>query len=87
MSTNMITVPVIQKAYKHLIIVELDPHSDDPELRIFNVFSKYKKQRLGTISFYHEWSCFNFLPEAFTEFSPDCLRDIANFCEKHAGSA
>lgn len=35
--------------------------------------------RLGTVEFNGQWKKWEFVPEAGTAYTPDCLRDIAAF--------
>jgi len=37
--------------------------------------------KLGEVRFYPQWRKYCFFPADRTLFEPDCLRDIAQFCE------
>ena len=50
----------------------------------WNCLNKKNKSILGSIYYLNSWKTYVFAPnnEAYTEFSPDCLRDIAHFLEQ-----
>lgn len=37
---------------------------------------------LGYVSWHVPWRRYSFSPVLYTTWSPDCLRDVATFCEK-----
>lgn len=48
----------------------------------WRVVSKRARDELGLVSWYSAWRQYVFAPSEDTVFSPDCLRDIADFCEQ-----
>ena len=44
--------------------------------------NKVAKVRLGLVYWYHKWKTYIFEPETGSEFSPDCLDDISDFCKQ-----
>lgn len=51
----------------------------------FWVTSKDGGVALGTVKWHPAWRKFAFFPEPNTLFEPDCLRDLATFCETETG--
>ena len=49
------------------------------------VMSKDGNVALGTVKWHPAWRRFAFSPEPGTLFEPDCLRDLADFCEAETG--
>jgi hypothetical protein len=45
-------------------------------------FNKKHGDMLGGVAYLSRWRCFVFQPPSGTEFSADCLRDIADFLEQ-----
>ena len=48
---------------------------------IYEVVAK-SNATLGHIKWHAPWRCYAFYPEIGTLYSPDCLRDIADFIEQ-----
>lgn len=66
--------------------VELAPN---PKTKVWDVVSKSGGESLGSVSWFGRWRKYAFFPNDETIYEPDCLRDIAQFCEdetlKHRG--
>lgn len=54
----------------------------EKELTVWCCKNKKHGDMLGTISYCNAWKLFVFQPPSGTEFSADCLRDIADFLEQ-----
>ena len=50
----------------------------------FNCYNTKHGDSLGLVSWLKEWKQHVFIPSDRTEFSADCLRDIADFMEQLA---
>jgi hypothetical protein len=48
---------------------------------LWDVASTVHGNVLGKIAWFSRWRQYCFLPFTDTVYSPDCLRDIADFCE------
>lgn len=64
----------------YLRFVEESP-SPSGKTRRWGVFSAFRGDRLGTISWYGPWRQYTFSPEPETVWNKDCLRDLAHFLE------
>ena len=47
-----------------------------------DITSPVKATILGAIKWYAPWRKYSFFPQPHTVFEKDCLREIADFCEK-----
>ncbi len=50
--------------------------------RVWRVVSASSGDRLGWVRWHAPWRRYCFSPVQGTIWSPDCLRDVATFCEK-----
>lgn len=64
---------------KHIRFV---PGPDKPKTKTWMVESNESGCVLGWIAWYSQWRTYGFFPDADTVFEEDCLRDIADFCER-----
>lgn len=56
-----------------------------PKTKVWEVYSGkeiFESALLGTVKWYGSWRKYAFFPEAQTLFEQQCLRDLADFCEK-----
>ncbi len=47
----------------------------------WSVRTQAGNEYLGAVRWFGRWRCYAFFPCADTVYEPDCLRDIAAFCE------
>ena len=52
---------------------------------LFSVSNKKGHYELGMIAWFPGWHCYVFQPNHATEYSADCLNDIAHFMNKTSG--
>lgn len=57
-------------------------HSGRRKTRLYDVRSVSSGERLGQVRWYARWRQFTFFPAALSIWNPDCLREIAGFCEE-----
>lgn len=57
-------------------------NSPTGKTKVFQIQSKDGQVVLGQVKWYGPWRKYCFYPEGQTIFEWDCLRDIAEFCEK-----
>ena len=50
--------------------------------KVWSVESKSSEFKLGQIKWFAAWRRYCFYPRPGTVWSPDCLRDVLEFCEK-----
>jgi hypothetical protein len=62
----------------------IEAHGDG---RRWKVCNRSHGDVLGEINWYESWRAYIFTPQHYTQFSADCLRDIAAFLERKNGEA
>ena len=55
---------------------------DESDTDIYLVRNIRHGSMLGRVEFYAGWRCYVFAPIEGTDYSSDCLRDIAAFCDE-----
>ena len=56
--------------------------SKSGKTKVYEVIPKDGGGSLGRIAWYAPWHKYAFFPSSYTIFEQDCLRDIADFCER-----
>ena len=62
--------------------IRFEPRPPKPKTKVWAVVSKHDDFLLGYILWFAKWRKYSFTPEPNTVFEQDCLRDIADFCQK-----
>lgn len=62
--------------------IKFEPRPPKPKTKVWAVTSKYDDFLLGYVLWFAKWRKYSFAPEPNTVFEQDCLRDIADFCQR-----
>ena len=58
------------------------PSTPKPKTKTWRVESTESGVELGYVAWYGRWRCYTFAPLNDTIYEKQCLRDIAEFCER-----
>lgn len=64
-----------------LVFIE-EPVAKSKKTRCWQVRSKRSDLILGWIGWYSRWRQYCFMPESATIYNRQCLRDLADFCDR-----
>lgn len=71
-----------ESRFLRFVPTEPTPVNYEPGAKIWTVQGRRTGESLGEINWYKPWKRYVFCPGAMTEFDANCLRDIADRCER-----